>query len=254
MKVLLVTISIGDKYTEIYNRLFRKSQENYANKHGYDFKVITDYLDPTYKEHKISMYFQKVLVCSQDWSSEYDYIVYIDSDVYININSPPIHNHCDFGDLIGIVDEMCQPSYDDRMYLHRYWGFADQSVPEYYALADFKLDTTIAFNSGVIVYQPKKHREYLDTYYKTYLPKSIGHRRYPHYEQTALSYVLLTTNMYKNMTTKFNAVWNLPRSVNEITGRNQSIEDYFRENYFIHLAGACQFEKVPDLDKINLLL
>ena len=38
MKVLLVTLAIGQKYLEEYNQLFRKSQETYALKHGYDFK------------------------------------------------------------------------------------------------------------------------------------------------------------------------------------------------------------------------
>ena len=260
MKVLLVTISIGEKYIETYNKLFRESQEKYAVKNGYDFKMITEHLDPTYGNDKISMYFQKVLVCSQDWSAKYDYIIYIDSDVYININSPPIHNHCEFGDLIGVVDEMCQPTYDYRMFLHWHWKFADQSVPEYYALADFTLDTKIAFNSGVIVFQPKKHREYLETYYNTYLPKSIGHSRYPFYEQTALSYVLLTTNMYKSMTTKFNAIWNYTKMKNEIITKVQHkpgscqcvlLKDYFKENYFIHFAGVCDFDKVPSLDQFN---
>jgi len=45
MKVCLVTICIGEKYLQQYNTLFRPSQEKYAKKCGYDFKVITDYID-----------------------------------------------------------------------------------------------------------------------------------------------------------------------------------------------------------------
>ena len=44
MKVLLVTLTIGDKYLETYNRLFRKSQEEYAKKHQYDFKIIKNFI------------------------------------------------------------------------------------------------------------------------------------------------------------------------------------------------------------------
>ena len=252
MRVLLVTISIGEKYIEEHDRLFRTSQENYAKKHGYEFKVIQDYLDPTYKEDKISMYFQKMLVCSQTWSMDYDYIVYIDSDIYININAPPIHSHCDFGDKIGVVDEMSQPSYDKRMYIHSCWGFPDQTVAEYYALSDFTLDIRTAFNSGVIVYQPKKHMEYMESFYHTYLPKSIGHPRYPIYEQTAFSYVLHTTDMAKEMTNKFNAVWNWTRSFGQVNDYTESLEDYFHSHYFVHMAGRTDYDKIPSLDEINI--
>ena len=44
MKVLLVTLAIGDRYLQIYNLLFRKSQEEYAKKYGYDFKIITNFI------------------------------------------------------------------------------------------------------------------------------------------------------------------------------------------------------------------
>ena len=38
MKVCLVTICIGERYLQLYNSLFRPSQEKYAKKCGYDFK------------------------------------------------------------------------------------------------------------------------------------------------------------------------------------------------------------------------
>ena len=43
MKVLLVTIAIGQNYLDEYKNLFYESQINYARKNGYDFKVITDF-------------------------------------------------------------------------------------------------------------------------------------------------------------------------------------------------------------------
>lgn len=45
MKVLLITIAVGEKYLKEYEKLFKKSQENYAKKNGYDFKIITEFLD-----------------------------------------------------------------------------------------------------------------------------------------------------------------------------------------------------------------
>ena len=68
MKVCLVTICIGEKYLQHYNALFRPFQEKYAKKCGYDFKVITDYIDGPKHPHMITM--QKWLVCDYNWNTE----------------------------------------------------------------------------------------------------------------------------------------------------------------------------------------
>ena len=77
MKVLLVTIAIGPHYLKEYELLFKESQENYAAKHGYDFKVITDFLDKD-NIYNSTISFNKILVCSQEWSKDYDFIIFID--------------------------------------------------------------------------------------------------------------------------------------------------------------------------------
>ena len=102
MKVCLVTICIGEKYLQQYNTLFRPSQEKYAIKCGYDFKVITDYIDGPKNTHLIS--FNKILVCDYNWEKEYDFIIFIDADIIINENTPTIHNEYNFGD-----NRCCKP-------------------------------------------------------------------------------------------------------------------------------------------------
>jgi len=79
MSVCLVSMAIGDKYLEEYNRNFRSNQEAYAKKHGYDFRIITDYLGEVREPSTIS--FNKILVCSQDWSLNYDFVVFVDADI-----------------------------------------------------------------------------------------------------------------------------------------------------------------------------
>ena len=112
MKSLLVTIAIGEKYLEEYYKLFYESQKNYALKNNYDFKVITEFLEKENQDkHCIS--FNKILVCSQEWSNDYDFIIFVDADILININSPPIHSHIDYEGFIGIIDEYSQPSNEN---------------------------------------------------------------------------------------------------------------------------------------------
>lgn len=257
MKILLVTISIGDKYLEVYNRLFRNSHEKYANKHGYDLKVITDYLDDTYKQHNISLYFQKVLVCNQEWSSEYDYIIYIDSDIYININSPPIHSYYDFGTKIGIVDEWSQPSSSQKTLLAHFWNMNDKSIADYYVntLSISREEANkmpFVVNSGVIVYQPSIHREKMNEFYQSYMPIAMNYQ-FIWFEQASLALFLVKNDMYFQMDTKFNAVWNWTRTFNEMTYIPENLVDYFQENYFIHFAGRTSYEKIPTLHRFNVL-
>ena len=74
MNCCLVTICIGDKYIKEYNRLFRKSQENYAKKCGYDFKIITEYIKEP--KHPDLISFNKILVCDYKWTKKYDFITH----------------------------------------------------------------------------------------------------------------------------------------------------------------------------------
>jgi hypothetical protein len=104
MKVLLVTIAIGSKYLDMYKKNFYESQRKYAQKCGYDFKVITDFLDKTIQQRS-TISFNKVLVCSQGWSSQYDFIIFVDADIFININSPAIHSYIDYKRITDVFVE-----------------------------------------------------------------------------------------------------------------------------------------------------
>jgi hypothetical protein len=245
MSVLLVTLAIGHKYLEEYNRLFRKSQEDYAKKNNYDFKVITDYLNPMIT-HPHTISFNKILVCSQDWSTKYDYIIFVDADIFININSPPIHNYMDYKESIGIIDEYTQPTPLRRYKLQQEAKW-ETSGTEYYKLAGFDIITERVLNSGVLVMQPKHHKEFLENIYNTYVLKSINHKRGFHFEQSSIGYEILKKKLHYILPNKFNAIW----SLHKLTDASLNIEDFFKNNYFIHFAGHYGYEHVISLQKIN---
>ena len=239
-KVLLVAIAIGSQYLQNYNQVFRRSHEAYAKKHGYDFKVIDDFIDPTYKSNAMSLYYQKMLVSN----ANYEYVVFIDSDILINISAPAIHESVDFGNNIGIVDEYSQPTRELRLKIQRMMGW-ETSARDYYGLCGFDLGTNKVLNSGVLVIQPKKHKDLLESVYNTYLPKSMTHGRGPHYEQTSLGYELQKQSRYVLLDNKWNAIWGLHKFV------GAQLDDFFRNNYFIHFAGGTDIELAPKLDGLN---
>ena len=184
MKVCLVTICIGDKYLQQYNTLFRPSQEKYAKKCGYDFKVITDYIDGPIHPHMITM--QKWLVCDYKWDTEYDFIIFIDADIIINENTPTIHNEYNLGNKIGLVNQS-QPTLQARIegQIHKGYEVTANDYYKKYVGVDFK-NVEHIINSGVLVLQPKYHKIILRTLYNIYKTNRINNQW--HYEQATLGY------------------------------------------------------------------
>jgi len=239
MKILLTTLAIGDKYLEQYKKLFYDSQYNYALKHGYEFKVITEYLDPNLKNND-TISFNKILVCNQNWSNHYDLIIFIDADILINKNAPPIHTFIDYGDCIGIIDEFSQPTTEKRIQLQKRMGW-EKNASEYYKLCGFDINTSISFNSGVLVLQPKLHNQLLVNIYNKHVLQSINHPRGLHFEQSAIGYEIQKANAFKVLDNKFNAVWGIYKLDNPTT----NLQEFFNNNYFIHFAGKLDYDKVP---------
>jgi hypothetical protein len=242
MKVLLITIAIGDKYFEEYKDLFYESHKNYALKHGYDFKVVTEFLDKNI-QIKSTISFNKILVCNQEWSTNYDFIIFIDADILININSPPIHNYMDYGNCIGIIDEYSQPSKERRLKIQKKMGW-ETSASDYYKLCGLNIQTEMVFNSGVLVLQPAKHKDFLEYIYNKYVLHSISHYRGFHFEQSCIGYEIQRAKLYKVIDNKFNAVWSLTKLDNT---ENISLNKFFNENYFTHFAGHTDYDKVKSL-------
>lgn len=242
MKILLITIAIGEKYLKEYKNLFYESQLKYALKNNYDFKVITDFLDKKIR-YSSTISFNKILVCDQEWSKDYDFIIFIDADILININSPPIHNYIDYGDCIGIVDEYSQPSKERRLKIQEKMGW-EKSATDYYKLCQLDIQTDMVFNSGVLVFQPKIHKDFLKNIYDKYVIKSISHPRGFHFEQSCIGYEIQKANLFKVIDNKFNSVWGLTKIDNI---KNITLKEYFNENYFIHFAGHTDYDKVKTL-------
>ena len=220
MKVCFGIISIGRKYLEEFERLFKPSVSTYCSKYGYDLKVFTDFLDP-HRKHPDTISFQKCLVPSL--LIEYDLVVVLDADIYIENYAPPIHN-LQLDGKIGIVNEIAQSSpeaYDNLVQS----GFADRGK-NYYHKVNLDLTTDMILNTGLIICNPKTHAEYLKSIYEKYVDKSVGHPRGFHYEQACIGYDLQNDNSY----IVISPLWNWIYVHSQMT--LQPIR-----SYFVHFAG-----------------
>ena len=226
MKVCFGILSVGRTYLAEFERLFKPSVSAYCQRYGYDLKIFTDFVDPN-RKHPHTVSFQKCLV--PDQLREYDLVVVLDADIYIESHAPPIHL-LDPTDKIGIVDEVAQSSPEAYKTMVNI-GFADYAK-EYYAKAGFDLDTTRILNTGVMICNPTLHADYLKTVYETYVDKSVGHSRGFHYEQACIGYELQTNEKYTL----------IPNHWNFIYVHHQLTHERVR-SYFLHFAGLRGSER-----------
>lgn len=233
-KVLLVSIAIGEAYLREYNALFRPSHERYAKRHGYDFKVITDWIKGPHVRDTTS--FQKILV--PGIFLEYDYVIFVDADILINPEAPQIHLEI-ASEGIGCVDQWVQPD-GRRLEIARRQGW-ETSAADYYKLAGFTISVDKVINTGVLVFQPALHKGICNEIYANYINNCIGHRRGFHYEQSAIGYMLQSERMVKLLDVRWNAIWPLAAAI------GGDLERFCRNNWFIHFAGGCDWAKVPKI-------
>lgn len=238
-RVLLVAIAIGEEYKKKYEAIFYPSQKAYADRHGYDIKIVDSFLDQSTQDRSfISL--QKILVCSQPWSNQYDFVVFIDSDILVSPNAPAIHNAIDFGKNIGIVDEYLQPTQSERLVIQMKMGW-ERNAQEYYRLSGFQIETNRVLNTGVLVLQPKHHREFLEDVYKSTKSSGLNHKRGFHYEQSSIGYNLLVSERYALLPSQWNAIWAVRKYSPNL---KQSLKQFISENYFVHFAGDIDIDVI----------
>lgn len=220
MKVCFGILSVGRSYLAEFERLFKPSVSAYCARNGYDLRIFTDFIDPK-RRYPDTISFQKCLV--PDQLRDYDLVVVLDADIFIELYSPPIHN-LQFDGKIGIVDEVAQSSpegYDHMVSV----GYADYAK-NYYAKVGLELETNSILNTGLIICNPSLHADYLKSIYEKYVDKSIGHPRGFHYEQACIGYELQTDKSYVAISNLWNFLF-----------VHHQISKTPIYSYFLHFAG-----------------
>lgn len=258
MKVLLITLAIEESKINDYYKYFQSSHVKYAKKCNYDYKFINQPIDKSKTQAMIGNQnlfniMQKCLVCEDESTLDYDFVIYVNPDVIININSPPIHDYYDFGDKVGAVDEWSQPSFDQKVFVHEFYELPYRYPHEYLKREGFSEIGDLAtkvMNSGVLVFQPRKHRAYMKSYYELAI-KNVGSGKTMNYEQASLSHFLSRNNLLFWMEHKFNAIWNHTFSVKEITQEPMDIIPFFNENYFLQMVERRHFHFLESMIEVN---
>jgi hypothetical protein len=270
-KKAIVTLIIGDYYSQRWHKLCAANWHKYAELYNYDIICIDQPLDNSQLAHSRSPAWQKCLILSDERVKKYDRVVWIDSDIFINPNSPCIVSHVP-EDKVGAVSSFAQLSESlpgkNQTLINRiveFWGWPYSNAKEYYsgALLPDSFDQVV--QTGVMVLSPHHHHPILEYAYHYYKDTPIGD-----FEMEGLSYELLKANQVHWLDDRFNKVWIacmimyypflLPPKKTEIKpirlwkrltrGHYQlppkkdtipALNTAFLNNYFLHFAGTSQY-------------
>jgi hypothetical protein len=242
--VALVTIVVGAKYEVTFRDACLPSFARYAERHGYDLVVVQCLLDDGPLAQSRSIAWQKCLILNQPWSTRYRRIVWIDADIIINPDAPPIADACS-ETMIGacISEEQYSPA-DVHVITEMETG---QRFTETEAVAHRRVNHRLiylqdghgvtydhAVQTGVVILNPHLHNGIMMAAYA----HNSQHRWY---EQVALSLGILQSGLFERIPARFNWLLGytmkkyfppgrgLPRDLFDLV-----IEGEFRSAYFLH--------------------
>lgn len=204
----IVTLVIGKYYQQRWRKICASNWNEYAQSHGYDIICIDTPLDNSLRAQSRSPAWQKCLILGDEKIKKYHQVVWVDSDILINPNSPCIVSHTP-DNKVGSVSAFKQFSVStpgkEEVLMSRivdFWGWTFRNAEEYYAKAGLPSLFNKVVQTGVMVLSPHHHRSILEYVYHNYDSTPIGD-----FEMEGLSYELLKANCVHWLDDKFNKLW-----------------------------------------------
>lgn len=239
-KTALVTLVVGDKYKSNWEKFSKKSFEDYAKKHNFDFFLIEHEIDTSTQAMKKGLAWQKLLIGKIAELKKYETLIWIDADIIINVNFAPNILEGIPKDRIGVV--RYHPLLSQSLFSTAHASIAGGLAAEQFNLYILKVHKLEAnpkclINSGVLVIPQNLIHVLESVYYKYAL---INHVQYQ--EQVFLAYELYVNKLTYFIDDKFNAVWyeykHGPYFKDQSKELNKElIKKVLNEVYFLHFAG-----------------
>jgi len=214
-KKAVVTLAIGLKYEKLFKEFCEPGLIEYCKKFNYDLICLTKPLDNTERAKNRSPAWQKLLILSQTWSSNYEQIVWLDTDIIVNNN-----NALDIAEIvpvekIGAVDQYSIPSKElyqiafKRFYLSHFGEIPEinnLTPASYYSNNNLVCEKplTQVVQTGVMVASPQHHQEIFEYTYEKYEDFNGSLQSRNQYEMPALSYELISKDLVRWLPNQFN--------------------------------------------------
>jgi hypothetical protein len=271
MRKAIVTLIIGDRYRALFDGTVHANWKAYAERYQLALVVLDKPIDTSSRAAARSPSWQKCLILEQPQVQTFDQVVWIDTDIIINVGrAPSVFDGVPI-DHIGTVDSYAIPdkATHDRRLAKTYaaWRrlgvqFIDNPMPEQYFTKRGLPPHNKVMQAGMFVCSPQHHRELMRKAY-AYEEQGAANRNY---EMGPLAHEVLEGSPVTWLDPRFNAIVsnevgdsllfslygltdNLPTNVRRyplaVLRRGEPLYTRFvirrmlRSNFFIHFAG-CQ--------------
>lgn len=233
----IVTLAIGQRYVDMFDLLCRNEWQRYCDKYGFDLIVIKEPLDSSERAQSRSPAWQKLLICSQEWSKKYSQIVWVDTDIIINLNNAPdICSNLPIEKVSAVETWSIPTRHVHDISLKRSYAswekqgvkYIDNLTPELYYKnrgidLECKIDSVV--QTGVFACSPHHHRELFEHIYNSYEDE---HGAAWNYEMPAMSYEIIRNNYHNWIEPEFNfCVSNLTSAYYPFVFERRSLQEYY---------------------------
>ncbi len=213
----IVTLAIGQPHLANWQRYCEANWRRYAASHHLDLIVVTQPLDSSPRGLSRSLAWQKCLVLSQEFASQYRQIAILDADIAINPTAPNIFEQVTPHKVGGVLAGAHIHADLRIVLLNRLAALNNWPQRTEYTLGDqqwrqFQFDAYEAnglapgfpamIQTGVLVASPEFHRDRFAAVYAA--ASQVADSRC--YEQVPLSHALLTADLFQSIDSRFNSV------------------------------------------------
>ena len=267
MRVAVVTLAVGQAFLDRWKFQCEAGWRAYCQRHNYDLVVLDEMLDDSPRAQRRSPSWQKCLILRAPALAAYDRVIWVDADVVINPQSPPIVSNVPI-EKIGAVDEFTYPTPETREQtikcLIEHWRGVDKRVSDnwtsfldpadWHAFAGLPRRGQHIIQAGVLVLSPRCHRELLEHVYDVYEDSGGGEMNY---EMRPLSFEIQENGLQYWIDSRFNALVYLLLLQSELILKrplssnwqlSAFLKSEYARNYFLHFAGRQDLMRLLTVD------
>ena len=246
MNVAIIIFVIGDNYIKKFNESFKSSVESYCQKYNYELIILNSLIKNEEYMDKKKFYWQRLLIPNK--FKDYDFVVSLDSDIFINPNAPPLpFNEIPTGKVAAVNERKYLGNYELREQIQIRMGW-EKTGKEWYALSGENKEYNDHINGGLVIYQPKYHGEMFEQLYNNNIS---NYMKYHQDDQSILSSFLIDNDLIYWLDERFNRIWFFWREIYHQNfyslpddKRKTLVNDYIEKNYFTHFTSGSDIQYI----------
>jgi hypothetical protein len=245
-KVAVVIFLIGEHYINSFNRIFKTNIENYCNKYNYELIILNKLIIHEDNIPKKKFYWQRLLI--PHMFKNYDFVISLDSDIYVNPNSPPFPLHeIPPGKVAAVNERKYFGNYEWRENIQVKSGW-EKTGQEWHALSGEIKNYNDHINGGLVIYQPKYHAECFKQLYEQNI---CNYLKYHQDDQSIISTYVIDNDMIYWLDERFNKIWFFWKELFypnfnslSINDKKLYIKNFTHLNYFTHFTSGIDINYI----------